>query len=367
MEDYKGLQSTKKSEKLQRFEYIKLVCVWEVALYNQNDPMVTDLDLGCVSFNSRGRICDHVYSPTTSEKMLAHYGLPIGKLISCDNAIAHSGDASGRKVGEQVAEVIAIDLYGLSPDVQNIAAYVNSPNIKFSSLPLFVVQIIGVYRDGSEYCIGFHKCYTHDCNTLYLPLLERAGDSWRLVGDFSAQSQANIGEVISSLHSSQIKQEITNPLDGNEIIYRINDPTFNKGDDDSKYGSMPKAITYGLIATVITAFLRFGYEWILDNYFDGAAPWLITIIVYIVLCVILGITVQSQSSYKSFKYPILAGFLILVSIVLSDYMYVLYISSILNRSIDNIGFFANLTWWGWLTNFGSVILVPFLTYYQSNK
>lgn len=360
-------QSTNISNEIQRFKTIKCICVWRAALNEEGKPINTDLDLSCVAFNEKKRIIDHVYSPNISEKLLAHYGMPFGKLQSGDNAIVHLGDTAANGSEEYQSETIVINLAGVSSDINRLMFFVNSPDFSFDQLPYFVAGFIGVASDGQEYELGLYNNYDKDKKALIFPTVEKNDGLWSLSGEFSSRFQDNIGETISSFINEKELANCPDSLNNKEIAYRINDVHFNQGDDDEKYGSFSKAFLYGLVVAVITAFLRFGYDWIVDYYFGGKAWMIFTGVVYVGLSLFLGFTVQSQSSYKSTTYPIIGGLLILASIIMSDFMFMHYLESTYNVYVTYVDYLGILTGWGWVLNIGSVILVPYFAYFSTNK
>ncbi len=355
------------SSGLDRFETIKCVCIWKAALDDDGKPQNTDLDLSSIAFNEKGRIVDHVYSPKISVKMLAHYGMPLGKLKSEENAICHLGDTTATGSEEYQSETIVINLNGVSSDIHRIVFFVNSPDVPFNKLPYLVAGFIGVASDGQEYELGLYNDYEEDRKSLIFPSLEKNNGSWSFVGNFFTRMQDNIGETISSLVNKTELSNGSGPLNNRESTYRLNNTSFNQGDDDEKFGSMTKALLYGFIVAIITAFLRFGYDWIVDKHFEGQAWMILTATVYMGLSLVLGFTVQSQSSYRSSKYPVVGALLILASIIMSDFMFISYIESSYNVYVSYSEYLATLTWWGWLVNIGSIVFVPFFAYSNANK
>lgn len=354
------------SNGLESFETIKCVCVWKAVL-DDGKTVCTDLDLSCIAINVNGRIIDHIYSPKISEKMLAHYGMPLGKLKSEDNAISHLGDTTATDSEEYQSETLVFNLKNISSDINQIVIFINSTDFSFNKIPYLVAGFIGVANDGQEYNLGLYNDYEEDRKSLIYPVLKRNNGLWSLTGNFSATMQDNIGETIFSLVNRTKLKNCSETLNDREITYHLNNTNFSIGDDDDRYGSMNKALLYGFIIAIITASLRFGYDWIIDKYFEGQALMILTGFVYVGLSFVLGCTVQCYSSYKSTKYPIVGALLILLSIIMSDFMFISYIESSYEVYVPYSEYLANFTWWGWLINVGSIILVPFFAYSNANK
>jgi len=104
-----------------------------------------DLDLSCVMLDSNKRICDHLYSPLYKPELLAKFGLPVGKLISNNNALKHSGDdLEGDKGGDDGLdnEIISVNLSALSPDVEQIFFFLNNVgNEDFAQIPYAKIRM----------------------------------------------------------------------------------------------------------------------------------------------------------------------------------------------------------------------------------
>jgi tellurium resistance protein TerZ len=86
-----------------------------------------DLDLSCVMTDSQGKLVDYIYSPDYNN-FLRQNNLPLGKLISDDGGLKHSGDdREGDKGGDDGLdnEVITVDLNKISNNIEKIFFFIN--------------------------------------------------------------------------------------------------------------------------------------------------------------------------------------------------------------------------------------------------
>lgn len=88
-----------------------------------------DLDLSCIMLFNGSDKWDHLYSPLYNPQMLQQAGLPVGKLISADGALRHSGDdLTGDMDGDDGLdnEIISVDLTKVNPDIDRIFFFLNN-------------------------------------------------------------------------------------------------------------------------------------------------------------------------------------------------------------------------------------------------
>lgn len=344
------------SHDITRFTSIKCSCVWKAP----NNETI-DIDLSCVAFNEMGRIIDHVYSPKISKKLLTHYGMPLGKLISKDNAIRHSGDNISTDPKTFTSEIITFNLADISSDINRLIIFVNSPQNSFHKLTCFAAKIIGVTSDGQEHELGLHKSPKKSKKTntaLIFPYIEKNQSSWSLLRDFSTSNYGNIGETISSLIDKNKIVDCPDTLNNREKTYRINDVHFTVGEDDGKVGLISKAILYGLVVSAITAFLRFRFDLFVETRDGITAKLVYTTFAYLLLSIWIADIIQRKASFKFMITPFISGLLILVSIILSHLISIFYIESSHSISVSYVEYLGFLTWWQWAIHIGTIILVP---------
>jgi tellurium resistance protein TerZ len=124
-----------------------------------------DLDLSCVLINSKGDICDHIYSPLYKPDLLQKFGLQKGKLSTNDSALKHSGDDLAGDTGGDDGldnEIISVDLSRLNNDVAQIFFFLNNvgkedfaqiPYAKirmYEGTPTSVKEVFASYNVSSE-------------------------------------------------------------------------------------------------------------------------------------------------------------------------------------------------------------------------
>lgn len=124
-----------------------------------------DLDLSCVLINSKGGICDYIYSPLYKPDLLQQFGLQKGKLATNDSALKHSGDDLAGDTGGDDGldnEIISVDLSKLNSDVAQIFFFLNNvgkedfaqiPYAKirmYEGTPTSVKEVFASYNVSSE-------------------------------------------------------------------------------------------------------------------------------------------------------------------------------------------------------------------------
>ena len=86
-----------------------------------------DLDLSCVLTDAQGTMVDYIYSPDYNG-YLQKNNFPLGKLVTRDGALKHSGDDRQGDVGGDDGldnEIITIDLTKVSASVDKIFFFIN--------------------------------------------------------------------------------------------------------------------------------------------------------------------------------------------------------------------------------------------------
>ncbi|POY36975.1 Tellurium resistance protein TerD [Solitalea longa] len=104
-----------------------------------------DLDLSCIMLNSAKQVCDHLYSPLYRQDVLKQFGLPLGKLVTREGALRHSGDDLAGDTGGDDGldnEIITVDLSKLSADVEQIYFFLNNVGKEdFSQIPFAKIRM----------------------------------------------------------------------------------------------------------------------------------------------------------------------------------------------------------------------------------
>lgn len=104
-----------------------------------------DLDLSSVLINSKGEICDYIYSPLYKPDLLKQFGLQKGKLVTNDSALKHSGDDLAGDTGGDDGldnEIISVDLSKLNSDVAQIFFFLNNVGKEdFAQIPYAKIRM----------------------------------------------------------------------------------------------------------------------------------------------------------------------------------------------------------------------------------
>lgn len=107
-----------------------------------------DLDLSCILVDSSGQLVDWIYSPEYNG-YLSKNNFPLGKLVTKDGALRHSGDDRQGDVGGDDGldnEIIAIDLKKVDSGVDKIFFFLNiylsqGQNFDFSQVPFAKIRM----------------------------------------------------------------------------------------------------------------------------------------------------------------------------------------------------------------------------------
>jgi len=172
-----------------------------------------DLDLSCVMYDANGKMVDHLYSPLYEAEYLDKFNLPLGKLISTDEALIHTGDdQSGDDDGDDGLdnELIIVDLTKLNNNITRIFFFLNSADKEdFSQVPYTKIRmyegtldnIINIY---AEYNIVSQPRYKGK-KSLILGELYKKGEVWRFSAIGDALDNESLGETIEEIGNLYLK------------------------------------------------------------------------------------------------------------------------------------------------------------------
>jgi tellurium resistance protein TerZ len=107
-----------------------------------------DLDLSCIMTDANGELYDWIYSPEYNG-FLEQNNYPLGKLVSKDSALRHSGDDRQGDVGGDDGldnEIISVDLNKVDSNVEKIFFFLNiylnkGQNFDFSNIPFAKIRM----------------------------------------------------------------------------------------------------------------------------------------------------------------------------------------------------------------------------------
>lgn len=155
-----------------------------------------DLDLSCIMLNANGELVDWIYSPEYNG-WLSQNNIPLGKLLSKDGGLRHSGDDRQGDVGGDDGldnEIISVDLNRISQDIDKIFFFLNiylnqGQNFDFSHIPFAKIRMYEgtptkVNNVHSNYDIVTDSSYRGK-GALILGKLYRRGNEWKFdaIGD----------------------------------------------------------------------------------------------------------------------------------------------------------------------------------------
>lgn len=154
-----------------------------------------DLDLGSVVLNEKGEWIDHVYSPEYNV-YLQKNNLPIGKLMTGDRSLVHSGDDLGQGGGADFKEVISINLSKISSQADKIFFFLNiylnkGQSFDFSDIPFAKIKMYEgtpsrVTKEFSSFDIVTGAEYSQK-RALIMGKLYKRNNAWKFdaIGDAS--------------------------------------------------------------------------------------------------------------------------------------------------------------------------------------
>ncbi|MBK5720876.1 TerD family protein [Dysgonomonas sp. Marseille-P4677] len=172
-----------------------------------------DLDLSCVMFDENGNLCDHLYSPLYRQDLLAQFGLPLGKLLSYNDALKHTGDdLEGDKGGDDGLdnEIITVDLTKVSSNVTSIFFFLNNVGQEdFAQIPYAKIRMYegtptkvdSVY---AEYNVVAEPQYKGK-KALVMGQLYKKDNTWKFNAVGDAYEDSFLGQTIQRIRQTYVK------------------------------------------------------------------------------------------------------------------------------------------------------------------
>jgi tellurium resistance protein TerZ len=155
-----------------------------------------DLDLSCIMTDGQGNLVDYIYSPDYNG-FLQKNNMALGKLVSADGALRHSGDDRKGDFGGDDGldnEVITIDLTRVADKVEKIFFFINiylsqGQTHDFSKIPYAKIRMYEgsstkVNKVHSTYDIATDASYANK-RALIMGKLYKRNDEWKFdaIGD----------------------------------------------------------------------------------------------------------------------------------------------------------------------------------------
>ena len=172
-----------------------------------------DLDLSSALFDSRGNLCDHLYSPLYRHDQLARFGLAPGKLDTVDGACHHTGDdLTGDTDGDDGLdnEIITVDLRKISPNVEQIFFFLNNVGKEdFSQIPYSKIRIFEgtparVNSVFAEYDVSAQPAFAGK-RALILGKLYKHNGEWKFHAIGDPTEDVFIGQTIARIAKDYVK------------------------------------------------------------------------------------------------------------------------------------------------------------------
>lgn len=172
-----------------------------------------DLDLSCVMVDADGKLVDHIYSPLYKREFLGRYGMPPGKVDSCDFALHHSGDdLKGDQDGDDGLdnEIITVDLNRVSPDVNQIFFFLNNcgredfSQIPYASIRMYEGTPTCVKEVFASYDVAAEPQYK-GMTVLIMGKLYRRNGEWKFSAIGDAYPDSNLCETIKRIVTNYAK------------------------------------------------------------------------------------------------------------------------------------------------------------------
>lgn len=163
-----------------------------------------DLDLSAALIDTKGALCDHIYSPLYLPDLLAKCGLPPGKLIAANGALKHTGDdRAGDSGGDDGLdnEIITVSLNQVPANVAQIFFFLNScGNEDFSMIPYAKIRMFegtptNVKEVFASYNVAAESQYKGK-RALILGRLYRKASEWKFAAIGDPTEDTFVGQTV---------------------------------------------------------------------------------------------------------------------------------------------------------------------------
>lgn len=171
-----------------------------------------DLDLSCVLIDHNNTICDHLYSPLYRPEVLQQFGLPMGKLLTSDSALKHTGDDLAGDTGGDDGldnEIITVDLTKINSNVSQIFFFLNNAgNEDFSQIPYAKIRMYEgtptkVVSEFASYNVSAETQYIGKKSIIMAKLYKR-NDEWKFSAIGDPTDDTFLGQTIHKIVASYL-------------------------------------------------------------------------------------------------------------------------------------------------------------------
>lgn len=171
-----------------------------------------DLDLSCILIDEQNNLVDHLYSPLYRAEVLQQFGLPVGKLLTTDSALKHTGDdLEGDKGGDDGLdnEIITVDLTKLNSNISQIFFFLNNAGKEdFSQIPYAKIRMYEgtptrVQSVFADYNVSAESQYSGKSSLIMGKLYKRNGE-WKFSAIGDPTEDTFLGQTIHRIIKSYL-------------------------------------------------------------------------------------------------------------------------------------------------------------------
>ncbi|MFH7019056.1 TerD family protein [Flavobacterium sp. FlaQc-47] len=171
-----------------------------------------DLDLSCILIDDQNKLCDHLYSPLYRAEVLQQFGLPVGKLLTVDGALKHTGDdLEGDTGGDDGLdnEIITVDLSKVDAKVTQIFFFLNNAGKEdFSQIPYAKIRMyegtpIKVVSEFASYNVSADPQYVNK-RSIIMGKLYKRNNEWKFSAIGDPTDDTFLGQTIHKIVQSYL-------------------------------------------------------------------------------------------------------------------------------------------------------------------
>ncbi|MEP6803869.1 MAG: TerD family protein [Flavobacterium sp.] len=171
-----------------------------------------DLDLSCILIDEQNKLCDHLYSPLYRAEVLQQFGLPVGKLLTVDGALKHTGDdLEGDTGGDDGLdnEIITVDLSKVDAKVTQIFFFLNNAGKEdFSQIPYAKIRMYEgtptkVVSEFASYNVSADPQYVNK-RSIIMGKLYKRNNEWKFSAIGDPTDDTFLGQTIHKIVQSYL-------------------------------------------------------------------------------------------------------------------------------------------------------------------
>ncbi|MFZ0598415.1 MAG: TerD family protein, partial [Flavobacterium sp.] len=171
-----------------------------------------DLDLSCILIDDQNKLCDHLYSPLYRAEVLQQFGLPVGKLLTVDGALKHTGDdLEGDTGGDDGLdnEIITVDLSKVDAKVTQIFFFLNNAGKEdFSQIPYAKIRMYEgtptkVVSEFASYNVSADPQYVNK-RSIIMGKLYKRNNEWKFSAIGDPTDDTFLGQTIHKIVQSYL-------------------------------------------------------------------------------------------------------------------------------------------------------------------